>query len=227
MSWPTENRFGIVVPIRSLKKGKSRLLAGSDILRQQLVLAFFLDTVSALTECESSVGTIVVVSSDETISEYTGNRCEVVADNETGLTEAIDIGVKWLLNKNHPGPVAIVLPDLPYANARAFDAYFDAARKYRNTFLVDSAGCGTTCVTSSSAAEVVHRFGPNSARAHIRAGLKPLDIFVPELRSDVDRMEDLYEHRSMDLGTSAIEVFEREWRCESYFNQLGSVSRLE
>lgn len=210
MGGQADERFGIIVPIRSLKKGKSRLLTGSDILRQQLALAFFLDTVSALVRCESSVGSIIVVSSDDTIRDYAGDRYEVVADSETGLTDAIDVGVEWLLKKNHSGPVAIVLPDLPYATAGAFGAYFLAARKHRKTFLVDSAGCGTTCVTASSVAEVVHRFGLKSARAHNRAGLNPIDIYVPELRSDVDRIEDLYECRNMDLGAATREVLDRE-----------------
>ncbi|MDV7091043.1 hypothetical protein [Rhodococcus opacus] len=65
--------YAVVVPIRSLKTGKSRLLTDSDALRRELALAFFLDAVAAL-EGSDVVDRIVVVSDDATIRQLTPAR---------------------------------------------------------------------------------------------------------------------------------------------------------
>ncbi|MDH6293181.1 hypothetical protein [Rhodococcus opacus] len=92
--------YAVVVPIRSLKTGKIRLLTDSDALRQQLALAFFLDTIAAL-ECSVAVDRIVVVSGDDTIRRCVRARCEIVADGEAGLVAAVDIGVEKLRRMCH------------------------------------------------------------------------------------------------------------------------------
>jgi 2-phospho-L-lactate guanylyltransferase len=204
------DRYGVVVPIRSLKTGKSRLLTDSDALRQQLAFAFFLDTVAAL-ECSVAVDRIVVVSDDDTIRRCVRARCESVADGETGLAAAVDIGVGRLQEVRHMGPVAVVLPDLPYATTDAFDAMFLAADEHPRAFLTDSAGDGTTCVTAESADMMVHRFGPGSARAHAEAGLVELGVSVPELRADVDVPSDMRHQQSLSLGVETGKVLNR-WR---------------
>ncbi|WP_218835192.1 2-phospho-L-lactate guanylyltransferase [Rhodococcus sp. ACPA1] len=193
------------MPIRSLQTGKSRLSTGSDALRSQLALAFFLDTIAAL-ERSREVKRIVVVSSDTTIYRCVQARCDVVTDNETGLTAAVDIGVEELRKTGHLGPVAVVLPDLPFATAEAFDALFHAAREHKQAFLGDQTGDGTTCVTAASVDTVVHRLGPNSARAHAEAGLTTLGVPVPELRSDVDVLNDLDHRQQLRLGVETTKV---------------------
>lgn len=202
------DRYAVVVPIRSLKTGKSRLLTDSDALRPQLALSFFLDTIAAL-ECSAAVDRIVVVSGDATIHGCVQARCDIVADGETGLSAAVEIGVAQLRKTRHSGPVAVVLPDLPYATTDAFDALFVAARQHQRAFLADSAGDGTTCVTATSANMVVHRFGPNSARAHAEAGLAALTVPVPELRGDVDTLNDLCHRQSLRLGAETKKVLNR------------------
>ncbi|NRI69858.1 2-phospho-L-lactate guanylyltransferase [Rhodococcus sp. MS16] len=202
------DRYAVVVPIRSLKTGKSRLLTDSDALRPQLALAFFLDTIAAL-ECSAAVDRIVVVSGDATIRRCVQARCDIVADSETGLPAAIEIGVEQLRKTRHSGPVAVVLPDLPYATTDAFDALFVAAREHTRAFLPDSVGDGTTCVTATSVDMVVHRFGPNSARAHTEAGLVALGVPVPELRADVDIFSDLCHQQLLRLGAETGKVLNR------------------
>ncbi|MDI9979589.1 2-phospho-L-lactate guanylyltransferase [Rhodococcus sp. IEGM 1307] len=202
------DHYGVVVPIRSLKTGKSRLLTDSDALRRELALAFFLDAVAAL-EGSDVVDRIVVVSDDATIRRCVQARCDIVADSETGLAAAVELGIAQLRNTRHSGPVAIVLPDLPYATTDAFDALFLAAREHKRTFLADSAGKGTTCVAATSADTVVHRFGPNSARAHADAGLIALGVPIPELRSDVDVLNDLCHRQLLKLGTETAKVLNR------------------
>lgn len=206
----TSNRHGVVVPIRSLETGKSRLLPDSHPLRPQLALAFFLDTISAL-ERSPFVDRIVVVSKDMTIHRSVRTRCEVVADAESGLAAAVDIGVEELRNGRHAGPAAVVLPDLPFATADAFDELFLDAHKHERAFLADSAGNGTTCVTATSTDLLIHRFGPNSARTHAATGLVALGVPVPALRADVDVLTNLCDQQSLKLGAETSKVLSR-WR---------------
>jgi len=197
--------YAVVVPIRSLTTAKSRLRI-SDTVRSDLALAFFLDTIAAL-ERSTEVERIVVVSRDATIHRHVRDRCNVVADDETGLPAAIDRGIEKLRKISHSGPVAVVLPDLPYATAGAFDMLLDSAREHLRAYLADATGTGTTCVTAASTEAVIHRFGPDSARAHAEAGLAALDIPVPGLRTDVDVVDDLCRQPSW-LGVETGRVTE-------------------
>ncbi|MGW4341101.1 2-phospho-L-lactate guanylyltransferase [Rhodococcus koreensis] len=204
--------YAVVVPIRSLTTAKSRLRTQSDTMRSDLALAFFLDTIAAL-ERSREVDRIVVVSRDTDIHRCVRSRWDVVEDGETGLPAAVDRGIERLRRVRHSGPVAVVLPDLPFATTDAFDLLLSSARKHRRAFLTDDAGTGTTCVAAATVGAVVHRFGSNSAHAHADADLVALDVPVPELRVDVDVFGDLYDQRSLGLtlGEETTEVLNR-WR---------------
>jgi 2-phospho-L-lactate guanylyltransferase len=134
-----------------------------------------------------------------------------VADDETGLPTAIDRGIERLRRVRHSGPVAVVLPDLPYATTGAFDVLFGAAREHVRAFLADDAGTGTTCVTAASTEVMVHRFGPNSASAHAEAGLAALDVPVPGLRTDVDVLADFRQLQAHWVGDATNRVLNR-WK---------------
>jgi 2-phospho-L-lactate guanylyltransferase len=201
--------YGVVVPIKSLGSGKSRLTIGSAKLRADLTLAFFLDTVSALQHC-NSVARVVVVTADETVIRETKLRCEIVRDREIGMPEAIDLGIDRLCKSGHNGPVAAVVPDLPCAAPDAFDALFSHASRHQRAFLPDAKSNGTTCVTAAAAELMVHHFGPSSALAHTNAGLVPLDLLPMELRTDVDTPSDLYALSSLKVGGATAAVL-RSW----------------
>ncbi|MDH6293286.1 2-phospho-L-lactate guanylyltransferase [Rhodococcus opacus] len=200
--------YGVVVPIKSLGSGKSRLTIGSAKLRADLTLAFFLDTVSALQHC-NSVTRVVVVTSDKTVISETKLRCEIAQDREIGMSEAIDLGIDRLGRSGHDGPVAAVVPDLPCATPEAFDALFSHARRHQRAFLPDAKSSGTTCVTAAAAELMVHHFGPSSALAHTNAGLVPLDSRLMELRTDVDTPSDLYVLSSLKVGSATAAVLPR------------------
>ncbi|WP_148222428.1 hypothetical protein [Rhodococcus opacus] len=133
----------------------------------------------------------MVVSGDATIQALARGRCDVLTDDETGLPDAINRGIERLRRISHSGPVAVVLPELPYATAGAFDMLLASAREHLRAYLADATGTGTTCVIAASTEAVIHRFGSNSARAHAEAGLAAFDIPVPGLRADVDVVDDL------------------------------------
>ncbi|MDF3307920.1 2-phospho-L-lactate guanylyltransferase [Rhodococcus sp. T2V] len=202
--------YAVVVPIRSLRTAKSRLQTESDVMRAQLALAFFLDTITAL-ERSTEVERIVVVSRDATVQGWVRGRCDIVPDGEIGLPAAIDRGIERLRRLRHSGSVAVVLPDLPYATTDAFDLLLASARGRLRAFLADVAGTGTTCVTAASTEAVVHRFGPNSARAHTEAGLAALDVPVPNLRNDIDVLDDLRQRHAQSPGNATKKILDR-WR---------------
>lgn len=145
-------------------------------------LAFFLDMIAAL-ECSAAVDRIVVVSGDDTIRRCVRTRCELVADGETGLAAAVDIGVGRLQEVRHMGPGGGCPPGFALCDDRRPRTLFLAAYDHKRAFLADFAGEGTTCITAISADIMMHHFGPNSARAHAEAGLVELGVSVPELRA--------------------------------------------
>ncbi|EKT76253.1 hypothetical protein WSS_A43700 [Rhodococcus opacus M213] len=200
--------YGVLVPIKSLRRAKSRLTIGSSSLRSELAMAFFLDTIAAL-KASSQVESIVVVSPDPAVGRAVGRSCDVVSDPELGLAEAIRAGAARLQSIGHRGPAAVVLPDLPCATARSFDALFAAASHHPRAFVSDWKGDGTTCVTAATVVLLTHHFGESSAAAHACHGFVPIELSIPDLRADVDTPSDMRRMQASELGSTTRSILAR------------------
>jgi 2-phospho-L-lactate guanylyltransferase len=166
-------RWTVVIPVRA--PGKSRLGRGPEFAR-----AIALDTI----EAALSVADVVVVTPDAEVAEAAAELgAEVVLEERpAGLESAIRAG---LPRADHAR--AVLLGDLPALRPRTLELALTAALDHERAFIPDADGTGTTLVTARAGSGFVHRFGPDSARAHRSSRLVELQLPVTStLRRDVD-----------------------------------------
>jgi 2-phospho-L-lactate guanylyltransferase len=209
--------FTVVVPVKGTADGKSRLLperpAGERML---LAEAFALDAVSALQRARQVGRVVVVTDAASSVAARLRERgVTVLGDPGGGLNAAAGAGLAWAGADADaavgaaPGPVAVMLGDLPTLGADDLDEALEAARGHPLALVHDAEGSGTTLITATEGALVPH-FGGGSAERHRAAGHVDL-VLRPEstLRHDVDTEADLQAAVAVGVGGHTAEVLRR------------------
>lgn len=191
----------VVLPVKPLALGKSRLPDLPGARRRDLAEAFARDTIAAAL-ATPSVAAVLVVTDDHTFAaELASEGCAVIPDgvsedlNGTLLQAAREAGRRW------PGlRVAALCADLPALTpsdlATALDVAADAGGP---AYVRDVAGTGTTMYVATGA-EFMPAFGHHSAAAHSAAGAREVDGDLPTLRRDVDDVADLSHALVLGVG---------------------------
>jgi coenzyme F420-0:L-glutamate ligase/coenzyme F420-1:gamma-L-glutamate ligase len=211
----TDTRWGVVIPVKRLGGAKTRLTAG-DVAREELALAFALDTIDAVLGARQ-VRLLVVVSSEPRIVDALADRAGVragvrtVPDPETGLNAALVAG-RDALAAEHDGPVALLLGDLPSLRSADLDAVLVRADQQDTAMVADAQGTGTTMITARRRPDAVPRFGPGSRAAHEAAGHHRLDPVPPSVQQDVDSFEDLAAAVRLGVGRATADLLARRAR---------------
>ena len=193
---PSPERFAAIVPIRSWATGKSRL-GLDDAERASLGRAFALDVVDVLQE-SPDIDLVVVVTSDADVRDAV-EGCEVVADRDLGLNDAVAHGCDRVLGRG--GSRVVVVPsDLPCLTVAALADVVRMSKGHVHAYCPDADGDGTSLVVSRDASSLVTSYGAGSAAAHRAASLAPLLEAPPEARRDVDTLAHLREAESLGVG---------------------------
>ena len=204
MSSPDRSRdWVVVVPVRGGGSGKTRLTAieGHALSAQDRVLlttAMAQDTVDAALAAQ--VGPVLVLTGDDAVREL-AHECgaDVLPDRGRGLNAELTDAARSARDG-----VCVLLGDLPALTPQAVTAAVTAAEGDGRgaVFVPDQEGLGTTTVALRRGATVhdLFRFGPDSARRHRTAGLRPVGLDQPTLRCDVDTAEAWDRARAIGLG---------------------------
>lgn len=179
----------VVIPVKGGAAAKSRLALATG--RGDVAAAFAVDTVQAAAEAVGAASTWVVCPSSVELPP----QVHRVADPGTGLGKAIRAG----LDAVGPGPVAVLLGDLPCLRAEDLQVALTACAAHDAAFVPDAAGTGTALLTSRSAESLHPAFGPESAAAHSRMATR-LELDLPRLRQDVDTADDLRAALALGVG---------------------------
>jgi 2-phospho-L-lactate guanylyltransferase len=190
-----------VVPIKAPARAKMRLELPART-RQQLALAFALDTVAAATGSGVFSSVLVVTSDPRVRQAMRRRRVTVVAEKGTaGLAGAVHEGCRWG-RVQFPGAATLVVPsDLPSMTAKELAATVSRAVAYEASFVRDAFGKGTTLLYRSSQSQIRAHYGPGSAALHLAAGAEDLEGVAPAVRHDIDTLADLAG--AMELGVGA------------------------
>lgn len=200
---PPPGRYDVVVPVKRLDRAKTRLAEVGDDLRRELVLAFLLDTLDAVT-ASARVARVAVVSDDPVVARAVGPVLEgrglVVPDPApTELNEALHRGLR-ALGAGDEGVLALCA-DLPAVTSDAVTGLLAVAPRTRAGFVADRTGAGTTAYVVADRSWFAPRFGPGSRDAHLHHGAVELSTAVsPLLRCDVDTPDDLVLLRDVVVG---------------------------
>jgi 2-phospho-L-lactate guanylyltransferase len=195
-------RWQVVLPVKGGSSAKTRMgPPGPD--RDALARAMSLDCVEAVTAAEA-VERAVVVTGDATVAASVTDLGALVVPEArpgAGLLPAVGDG----LAAAGPGPVAVLLADLPALRpedvTEALDAVREALAGGASAVLVpDADGTGTVLLAAARRSLLRPAFGPHSARAHERAGAHRLDLELPRLRRDVDTADELADAAALGVG---------------------------
>lgn len=186
-------RWTVVLPVKGGPAAKSRLGGPPE-----LAAAIVRDSLDAISSCPDVAG-VVVVSSDPAVAGQVASVATVVVPERhpgAGLVQAVRDGVDS--TGDRPGPVAVLLPDVPAARPEDIGAALQATRAALAArpmapmaVVPDTEGTGTVLLAARSARGLDPAFGPESATEHVRRGAVRLDLDLPRLRRDVDTPADL------------------------------------
>lgn len=187
-------QFGLVVPVKTLSRAKSRLQGFTDVVRRDLMRAFATDALNAALGSPLVSAVHVVTDEPELAAIARDLGCRVLPDAGAGdLNRALRSAVAALT-----GPVAAMLGDLPCLVSDDLTAALDAIEA--RGFVADAVGTGTTLLAVADPTTFDPRFGPGSCAAHRESGVPEVTLAVPTLRRDVDTAEDLAAATVLGIG---------------------------
>ena len=190
--------FVVVVPVKPLALGKSRLQGLPTERRRDLAAAFARDTVAAALGADCVQAVLVVTDDFAFAAELAGDGCEVIPDGVSGDLNGTLRQAAAEAHRRWPDATPVALcADLPALVPGDLEAALAAAGGAGPSFVRDSAGEGTTMYAAPAVA-FAPLFGPGSAEAHLAAGATEVVVPVPTLRQDVDDFADL--GRALVLG---------------------------
>lgn len=196
--------WSVLVPVKRLAAAKTRLAPALSGYREELALAFAIDTVTAVSRCPR-VTRIVVVTGDERVAvEMRRLGASVVSEpTETGVNAALLLAADFALRSASGAPVAALPADLPALQADELTQALTAAENAPVAFVADCWNEGTTLLAARDGRSgFAPAYGPDSARRHRQAGARALCGELATLRRDVDRASDLDAVTAMGVGAA-------------------------
>ena len=187
----------ILVPVKNLVDAKQRL---SPLLspeeRVALARAMCEDVLQALARWQSRP-TVAVVTSDSFARDLAARfHFEVVADDNSGETNAIDMATAFCTERGAESTL-VVPADIPLIDSSELQKIVDCAPPGGAVLVPDAAGRGTNAAWRSPGDLFPLRFGNDSFLPHLAAakatGLPCVVLELPGIALDVDRPDDLRE----------------------------------
>ena len=208
----------ILVPIKNLADAKQRL---SSILSSEerfaLAQAMCEDVLQALANWRDRPA-VAVVTSDRFARELAaGFNFEVVADDNSGETNAIEMATAVCRERGEKSTL-VVPADIPLIYGSELQKVVDSAPPRGAVLVPDAAGRGTNAAWRSPSDLFPLRFGNDSFLPHLAAakatGLPCVVLKLPGIARDVDRPEDLRELASAS-GERRSQKLVRSWNLGS------------
>ena len=204
----------ILVPIKNLADAKQRLsavLAPEE--RFALAQAMCEDVLQALATWQKRPAVAVVTSDPFAREQAAKFQFEVIADDNSGETNAIEMATT--VCKQRGCESTLVIPaDIPLIEGSELQKIVDSAPAGGAVLVPDAAGRGTNAAWRSPADLFSLRFGNDSFLPHLAAakatGLPCVVLELPGIARDADRPEDLYEIAAA-AGSRRSQKLVRSW----------------
>jgi 2-phospho-L-lactate guanylyltransferase len=161
---------------------------------------------------------VAVVTSDRFARELAaGFNFEVVADDNSGETNAIEMATAVCRERGEKSTL-VVPADIPLIDGSELQKVVDSAPPRGAVLVPDAAGRGTNAAWRSPSDLFPLRFGNDSFLPHLAAakatGLPCVVLKLPGIARDVDRPEDLRELASAS-GERRSQKLVRSWNLGS------------
>ncbi len=202
----------VVIAVKQLSAAKTRLapvIDGND--RRTLVLAMLIDTIAAATA--AGLDRVVIASPDSSVAATAAaTGAHTVVDRGDVLNDAFALGIDHALETWPDSRILVLQADLPAARPESLMAAIELSAGHARSYIPDHSGTGTTALflnTAHPSAADTLRFGANSASEHRTRGAVDLTGGAdrwPDLRIDVDTVDDLRAARAIGLGAATSQV---------------------
>lgn len=189
-----------IVPIRSLREGKTRLQGYPDAA--VLTEAFARDVIAACAHCPAIESTMVVSPEPAVIELARDLGCRgVLQTGQEGINPAIEQARSEL---PEDAAAVAILGDTPCLDGDTLTTVLAQAEAHAVSFVPDTAGTGTTIWATRERAAAPH-FGTHSRARHRQAGAVELGTgnattAWARARRDVDTAVDLWDARRLGVG---------------------------
>jgi 2-phospho-L-lactate guanylyltransferase len=189
----------VVLPVRGIAEGKSRLATALDAdARVELNRQLLASTLAAIEKWRGNLSRCVVVTPCRIAREIATERGAAVVDEgerAAGLNTAAALGASYARRKG-ARQVLVLACDLPRLSAEALMAMSDAATSSRHMVIAaDRAGTGTNVLLVAADEPFEFRFGEASLTRHLalaaERGWQAVLCRRAELEFDLDTPEDL------------------------------------
>jgi 2-phospho-L-lactate guanylyltransferase len=194
----------IVLPVRGLAAGKSRLSAVLDASEREALNRWLLErTLDVLAAWRGSLETCVVVSACERVLEIARARGAAALSEPmpAGLNAAAALGATHARTRG-AGALLVVPCDLPHLTVESLDALLHDARDADVVIAPDKSGTGTNAVVVRGDVIFDFSFGERSFSSHVaQATARGAKVAVHRsvaLAFDVDTAEDFACWRAGD-----------------------------
>lgn len=195
------------MPLKPLRRAKSRLAPVSDAARADLALAFALDTVTAALECPAVSCVVLVTDDTRARAALDGfdagtSGVRVTADvPASGLNPALEHGAALAREAIPERGVVAVSADLPALRPAELGRVLHAALRWPRSFLPDTEGVGSTLLAAAPGVALRPMFGTASRSRHRASGAWELAPGrVESARRDVDTVRNLREAFRLGVG---------------------------
>ncbi len=193
---PAHDRFVVIVPVKPLARGKSRLDSLPAAHRRDLAESFARDALSAARRTPRVCAVLVVTDDHRFAADLRADGCAVIPDGVSDDLNAILRQAAAEASGRWPATVPVALcADLPCLTST--DLATALTEVEGPTFVRDASGSGTTMYAAPHAT-FDPAFGPRSAERHMMRGVREVGAAVATLRLDVDEPADLT--RALHLG---------------------------
>lgn len=185
-----------IVPVRSLRDGKSRLAGALRPAQRERLVATMLDGVLAALENALGRGRQLLVTADAALER---RGVATLVDPGVGLNAAVRAGLEAAATRG--GGALVIAADLPLLEAGDIAALLAAGDGVDVVVARDDDRSGTNALWLRDAAAFAPRFGPQSAAAHADAaraqGLACRTLDRPGFAFDVDIARDVARLRRL------------------------------
>lgn len=184
-----------IVPLKTIKKSKTRLsdLKADD--RAKLTVAMFRNVLLALRSARKISGVTVVGhdSSASRLAHRYGAKF-LWEGRGHGLNRAVRLGIKRL-DHQADGAVMIIHADLPLLKSRDIDRFLTQSKGAQIAMVPCKNGTGTNALLLAPPDAIRPVFGEGSYRRHLslakQTGLPCKVVRIPGIEFDVDELRDL------------------------------------
>jgi len=211
----TDKAWSVLMPVKVLAEGKSRLAGLAGPRRAELALAFASDTVTAVLGSDA-VARVIVITDDQAAAVALAALGALVVPDEprAGLNEALRHGAAYAAARWPGEGTAALSADLPALRPEQVGRALRAAAAWPTAFVADAAGDGTTLYAAVPGAAFRPAFGLASRARHAAGGAIELGLDgIPGLRRDVDTPSDLRDAAALGLGPYSASLAAELLRC--------------